>query len=430
LLDPNAPESAALLLFALGLVLSTAAALSLLALPIWQQGVTQWDRQLATSLHTLRHPYADALALWLLPLTTAGFAAASTLPTLLWLAWRRRWLAWSHAAGLWLGALLATLGLPALLVQDIGLPSALSPFLAAGALQAAAGWSFFAVLIGDEMPRKRRGWPYALATLVMLGVSLPGLYLGRSSASALCASLLLGAALGLLFGIAYRRHERARLWILPLRRVQLGGAATLAVVWLTLQPAGEISLPAAAPLRILPGDWRTQQGLLPSQREDFGSARRWTLQLHWLGTPEPLAAALVAQGWERVPAATPAQLLGLLDFRAEAAPAPSLPATHDGRAESLLLRRPAIGGGEWQLRLWPSDWQDRDGRQLHLGHVGRFVESRPLGLWRRWQLLGEETEGYALIEAVLEGVAQHDPTVSRAGAAPPQPNDGSSSSRR
>jgi hypothetical protein len=140
---------------------------------------------------------------------------------------------------------------------------------------------------------------------------------------------------------------------------------------------------------------------------------------------------LQAQGWERLPPATPAQLLGLLDFRAEAAPAPRLPATHGGRAEALLLRRPAIDGGEWQLRLWSTDWQDRDGRRLHVGHIGRFIESRPLGLWRRWQLLGEEAEGYALIAAVLEEHWRSVAPMPRARtAAPPQPSDGSSSSKR
>lgn len=403
LLDPKAPESPALILFALALLAATAGGLSLLAATAGEEGAPAADAQFAAALRALSHPFADQLALQLLPLTGAGFALASLLPGLIWLAHRGHRLALQHAVGALVAAALA-----ALLLTTLRLPAPLPGLhsegfapIATGPLIAAAGWSLFAALMADEMPRKPRAWPYVLAVLVVLGSALPRLYLGLHWGSAVLASALLGAAIGALFGIAYRRHQRGRFWQQPLRRAQLGGASLLALIWLALAPAMPEALLPTPPPKPLPADWTLPgRGVLPAQREDFAEARRWPLQLHWLGDPQTLAATLVAAGWQRVEPAQGVALLGGFDFRASTAAPPYLPLSHDGRTEALLLRR-AASEGEWQLRLWATPWRDTEGRVLHLGHLGRFVEDRPLGLWRRWRLLGDEDEGQRTLHGIL-----------------------------
>lgn len=407
LLDPNAPESASLIVLSLLLLGMALGSLGLLAAASHEAGAMRWERGLAALIRDLRHPLSDHLALHLVNLGSAACVLASQLPGLLWLAARRR-----HAAlGHWL-ALLLTAAAAALLLQSLvpllslpgpepGLHSESFSAAAPAALLAAAGWSFFALLIADEMPRKARAWPYVLASLVMLGVSLPRLYLGLHWASTIGASLLLGSALGALFGIAYRRHPRARIWHRPLVRAQLGGACVLALLWLTWAAPDHGLLPRAAE-RQLDAQWATSDiPDLPRQREDFGSERRWPLTLRVLGDPAPLVQALTADGWQTSEPLTLRRALGLFDFREQADSPPRLPATHDGRAEALLLFRPAAEGGEWQLRLWETAWRDEHGRVLHVGHLGHFIESRPLSLWRRWALIGEPADGIAHLRAAI-----------------------------
>lgn len=419
LLDPKAPESAALILFALGLVLATSSALSLFALAE-ERAAIGIDLRLAQAVHNLRHPFADQFALYLLALTGPAFAALSATPTLLWLAWRRRWLALLHAAGV----ALAAAGSAVVLGWSVSLPSGQPGLhstefhpIASGPLIATAIWVFLGVLFADEMPRKSRAWPYVLAALVGLGTGLPRLYLGLHWASALSAALLLGAATGALFGIAYRRHQRARAWLQPLRRVQLGGATALAVVWLVVQaPASVAVLPSAPELR-LEDDLQAAYEQLPAFRDDFGSRRRWPLDLVWLGDIGALSAWLGESGWEQVAPAEGLATLAIFDFRPQTTVPPRVPVSHDGRGESLLMRRPAAAGGEWQLRMWPTAWRDSAGRSLYVGHVGRFVEQRPFGLWRHWQRVEGDFPAPRLLPATLR----------RAAA---QPIEGSSSSRR
>ena len=410
LLDPNAPESAALIVFPVLLLAMTLAGLGLLAAASHAPGAPQWEVGLARLLGDLRHPLADALALRLVILGSTAHVLVSLVPGLLWLAARHRFSALRHWTGLIIAAggvalllhwLAPLLGLPA---AQPGLHSEHFTPVAPGALLAAAGWGMFAVLVADEMPRKARAWPYVLASLIMLGVALPRLYLGLHWASALATSLLLGGALAALFGIAYRRHPRARIWQRPLVRCQLGGAGLVAVTWLLLAPANPGLLPSA-PQQQLPAPWPAQRSdALPLLRDDFGSARRWPLQLQVLGDPSPLRQALLARGWQQRGPLTLRRTLGLFDFRNGAAAAPRLPTTHDGRAEVLLLFRSANQGGEWQLRLWETAWRDEDGRILHVGHVGRFVETRPFSLWRAWSLVDGPHEGLPQVRAALADV--------------------------
>lgn len=441
LLDPNAPESAALALFALLLALTAGLGLGLLSLGAMAERPPGWERFAEDLLRDLRHPWADALMARLLGLGGLAFALLSVLPGIAWLGWRGNRLAVGH----WLGALLAAVASAALLHALLpwpplpaAPPGSLTPPLASGTLVAATGWTCFAMLVADEMPRKPRAWPYVLASAIMLGCVLPGLYFATHRPGGLLASLLLGLALGLLFGMAYRRRERARMWARPLVRVQLLGALLLAALWLALAPTAEPSrwLPPPA-LAALPPAW-TERGWedLPQRREDIGSARHWPLNIQFAGSPEQLGEALAADGWRALPPAGLRDALRALDVRPGAA-TPHLPETHDGRGEALLRVLPDADGGEWQLRLWPSRWQDAAGRPQWLGHLDRFEVQTPFGLWRRWTPTGREAEALDRLEQALPHWSrQRDPHPQAAKRqvlrlqAPPQPIEGSSSSSR
>lgn len=424
-LDPNAPESASLILLTLALLAMGLGGLVLLAIAGHERAAPAWDTYLAQSMTAFRHPLADRLALHLQALGSPLHVLASLLPGLLWLRWRGRQLAFRH----WAGLLLASGSIAALLCALAprlwppspmpGLHSAAFSAAAPGVLLAAAGWSFFAALMADEMPRKRRAWPYVLAGLVMLGVAMPRLYLGMAWSSTLAASLLLGAAIGALFGIAYRRRQRARLWHWPLVRIQLGGASAIAGLWLLFTPVPDAGLLPTAPARQLDEDgWLEGTVELPRQRDDFGSERRWPLNLQVLGDPATLADTLLASGWQRPVQGGWIDLLGLFDFRDGSRTPPYLPLIHDGRAEALLLRHPATDGSEWQLRLWPTPWRDAHGRVLHVGHLGRFVEARPFSLWRQWSLAGDEAAGLERVRGPLAGWTPPEASAAAQGDAP------------
>ncbi|RZA17941.1 MAG: phosphatase PAP2 family protein, partial [Lysobacteraceae bacterium] len=382
LIDPRRPESASLVLLVA----------CLFAVAWLWAGFTAWllvrgepllfDHDVQAAMFALRNPLADRLMATLAAIGSAPVLGAGTIAALLWLAWRKRWMAAAH----WLGAiavgLLLTVGLQALV--DMPRP----PTAAAGfgfpsiaVTMTTVVFGFFAVLVAREFPGRQRVWPYLVAGVATALVAFARLYLGAHWLSDVVAGVLLGVVWLLVLGIAYRRHSTRTFLIRPLVAVFYGCLA-LALAWHAPRSAdatlAEFSPPAPRQLLAMETWWT--QGL--------GDPRRFDVEI--AGDLGRVQQRLQAQGWHAQAPADWVSVLGLLDDELRQDEAPVLPRGLDGHPEHLLLRRTrAQGDGIDVLRLWPAPARLQDGTALWVGRYEHMRSRKVLRLLMLWQPVPE-----------------------------------------
>ncbi|MFT3928637.1 MAG: LssY C-terminal domain-containing protein [Myxococcales bacterium] len=276
---------------------------------------------------------------------------------LLYLLRRRRWL----AAGHWVAALAFGLALTAALgfLVDIPKPPLAGKGFGFPSLQvtmATVAFGFFAVLIGRELPGRRRVWPYMLAGLVVAAVGFARLYFGAHWFSDVVGGALLGAVWLLILGVAYRSRVQGAFWMKPMAWL-FYAAFALAALWHAPRSA-EATLqrfdpPQTFAIAWLDTWWNWDWTQLPTQRGELSNPQRWPLDVQYAGDLQTLRKALEAQGWHAQPNAGWVQALQLLNLRLPDAQQPVLPATFDTRAESLLMLHAGSASDEqYALRLW------------------------------------------------------------------------------
>ena len=390
LADPNRPESASLLMLAACLLAISWIWFSLAALLLANGGPLGLDYSVHEAMTALRNPLADRLMAALASLGDAQVLAPAVLVALLYLLWRRRWMAASH----WLAAVVFGLALTAMLEAVVDMPRPPTapegfgfPSVAVTMMTVVLG--FFAVLIARELPGRRRVWPYLLAGVLTTLVAFARLYLGAHWASDVVGGTLFGIGWLLVLGLAYRRHVARSFWMRPL--------ATLFYVTLliaALWHAPRASVPLLA--RLSPPDatlaldahawWSTDWQRLPAQRDAHARHGGWPLNVQVAGDLDALRRTLEAQGWRAQPQADWRAVLGLLDDDIPAHRQPVLPASYGGRAEALLMVRDGARFDErFVLRLWHAPAVLGDGTPLWIGSAQRLVLTRPfhvLALWR------------------------------------------------
>jgi membrane protein DedA with SNARE-associated domain/membrane-associated phospholipid phosphatase len=389
MVDPNRPESASLLLLAAMLLAIGWAGFAWLAAVLARGGPLQVDQWLGASMRALRNPLADRLMAALASLGDREVLLPACALALLWLLWRRRWMAAAH----WVAALGFGLALTALLGASIHMPAppganAAFGFPSIAVTMATIAFGFFAILIARELPGRRRVWPYLLAAVLVATLGFARLYLGMHWLSDIAGGALLGIAWLLLLGLAYRRHVARSFWMRPLAWT-FYGAFALAAVW----HAPRAATPLLARLDAAPsnsasidaGAWWSGRTALPTP-DARDPARRRMLDVQVAGPLAPLAERLRAAGWRAQRQANWVDVLGLLDEERALSEQPVLPGTLDARAESLLLRRRGSRPGTLQvLRVWRAPARLDDGTPLWLGSTQTLAWTHPLhafGLWR------------------------------------------------
>jgi membrane protein DedA with SNARE-associated domain len=416
LIDPNRPESAALVVLAACLLAIGWAWFAWSATVLAGGGPLPLDRAVFDAMMALRNPLADRLMAALASIGDVQVLLPASLLVLLWLAWRRRWMAAAH----WLAAL----GFGLVLTSGLGAAVAMPrpPDAAAGfgfpsiaVTMTTIVFGFFAVLIAREMPGRRRVWPYLLAGAAVTLLGFARLYLDAHWLSDIVGGVLFGLAWLLLLGIAYRRHMVRSLWMRPLAAL-FYGAFAVAALWHAPRSIDPTLARFAAPVPrlTLASDawWQHDWASLPLQRNERDASHRWPLDVQVAGPLAPLRQRLQARGWQVQPQAGWIVTLRLLDEDTPPARQPVLPATLDAQAEVLLLRRPGTRADQIQvLRLWRAPARLDDGRiPLWMGSSQSLQLTRPLSAFALWQPQVDHGTAHAAVRDALDGFELREST--------------------
>ena len=409
LIDPNRPESASLAILAVCLLAIGWAWFALLATVLMRGEPLGLDRNIYEAMFALRNPLADRLMAGLAAIGDANVLVPAFAIALLWLLWRRRWIAAAH----WLAALGFGLALTAWLGASIDMPRPPTApdgfgFPSIAVTMTTISFGFFAVLIARELPGRQRVWPYLLTGVVVALLSFARLYLGAHWLSDLVGGLLFGVVWLLVLGIAYRRHVARSFWMRPLAWC-FYGVFVIAALWHAPRSVdttlARFASPPAATVFEESQWWRHAWASLPAQRNERDASRRWPLDVQVAGSLQPLQQHLRAQGWQAQPQANWTATLGLLDDDKAPRQQPVLPATLDAEAETLLLRRPGHAPDQTEvLRLWRAPARLADGTPLWVGTTQTLHYTQPFGVFGLWQPREDGGAAHAAARAALATV--------------------------
>ncbi|WP_411833961.1 VTT domain-containing protein [Pseudoxanthomonas mexicana] len=407
--DPARRESVPLALLAILLLGIVWVFFAFLVLVIGHGEPLALDLAVHELMQSLRNPLADhplaaiaALGDWQV------LAPASTL-VLLYLCWRKRWLAAAH----WLAALAFGLALTTWLgaVVDIPKPPSVASgfgFPSIAVTMATITFGFFAVLIARELPGRTRVWPYLVSAVVVALIGFARLYLGAHWLSDIVGGMLFGIVWLLILGIAYRRRTVRSFWMKPLAWI-FYGAFVAAGLWHAPRDVEAMlaRFEHPLPVRTMAAAQWWQQGWreLPARRNEFDDEQRWPLDVQVAGPLAPLRARLEQAGWQVQAQAGWEQALLMLDNDLPADALPVLPATLDTRAETLLMLRPGAHADErYALRLWRSTRQLQPGDEpVWIGSAQVLRHRRVFGLIGLWHPLREAREALEAVAADTAG---------------------------
>lgn len=415
--DPQRRESVPLALLAVMLLAIGWIWFAFLALVLGHGEPLGVDLAIHQAMQALRNPLADYPMAALASLGDVEVLAPAAALVLLYLAWRKRWMAAAH----WLAALAFGLVLTAWLGMSVDFPR--PPAVSSGfsfpsitITMATITFGFFAVLIARELPGRRRIWPYLVSGMVVALIGFARIYLGAHWLSDVIGGMLFGIFWLLALGIAYRRRTVRSLWMKPLAWL-FYSAIAVAALWHAprniapvLAQFEVIQFTTSTPLEDW---WEDEWQQQPARRNEFDDEQRWPLDVQVAGPLAPLRAQLQAKGWRMQEEAGWEQALNLLDSDLPEQRQPVLPATLDTRAESLLMLRDGPQPGEMlALRLWAAPVRLQPGDvPLWIGSVQTLEHQRAfefVGMWRPLREAGSSLEALVTaIEPMEHRVALH-----------------------
>ncbi len=420
LIDPNRPESASLALLAMLLIAAGWAFFSLLVMLAGQGEPLPLDLAVHHALFGLRTPLADHLMAMLAALGDWQVLAPASTLVFAWLLWRRRRIAaWHWLAAIGFGmALVAALGF----LLDVPKPPATTAvagfsFPSGPVTMATVVYGFFAVLIAREMPGRKRAWPYSLAGLLVALIGFSRLYFGAHWLTDVLGGALLGMGWIALLGIAYRRRVTRSFWVRPIATLFFV-AVLIAGLWHGTQSAPETLArfdPPEMREDIASTDWwREGWKQLPTRRNEFRNRTAWPLNVQYAGSLPTLRTRLREAGFEMSESASWKALLRTLDKDATAETLPILPASHNGRADALLMSRPGKEAGTRDvLHLWPAPLRLQPGNvPVWQGTIATVRLERRLGLFSLWRMELERGDAQNALAKDLTGFIQRSDTRS------------------
>ena len=389
--DPKRRESVPLALLAILLLAIVWVWFAFLIIVIGHGEPLGIDLAVHELMQALRNPLADQPLAAIASLGDEQVLAPASLLVLVYLCWRKRWMAAAH----WLAALAFGLALTAWLGASVDIPKPPSVssgfgFPSIAVTMATITFGFFAVLIARELPGRQRVWPYLVSGIVVALIGFARIYLGAHWLSDIIGGMLFGIVWLLVLGIAYRRRMLRSFWITPLGWL-FYGSFVAAALWHAPRNVDRMLAQFETPVMVqsmgMDDWWRQGWQRLPARRNEFDDEQRWPLDIQVAGPLASLQARLEAAGWRAQPQAGWQDALNLLDTDLSPAEQPVLPATLDTRAESLLMVRDGAQPGlRFVLRLWPANTllQPGDtplwiGSAQVLKHQQAF---RLVGVWR------------------------------------------------
>ena len=383
-IDPGHPETRALSLLALLLLLAMLAFV-LLMQHLWgDPGPGSLSQLLASSLEALHNPVADAVAGFFARLSEPLVVSLFVIGLCGWFAAHQRWKAVAHLVASLLLPLL-TLGiLHGLFNLSTLSPAGAETFPISTVSIAVSVYGFAAIVLGGELKPRWRLSVYSGMLGLVASMVLARLYLGHDWLAYTLSALLLSAVWFALLGIGYRRHTRH----VPHRPRHVPAALFfLILATLVTQPF----LPKRVQARSLPpvtvfdiDQWHTQGWRqLPQRRDDFRHRNEHPFNLQWAADAASLRRILAQAGWLPAPPSEARRLLQWLNPRADSTALPVLPHVHAGRYEDLRLVRPGQTGELDVIRLWRSRFAvaAKDGPQpLWFGSVSTLTRNRVAGI--------------------------------------------------
>lgn len=393
--DPNRRESVPLALLAILLLAIVWVWFAFLMIVIGHGEPLMMDLAVYELMQALRNPLADYPLAAIASLGDEQVLAPASLLVLLYLCWRKRWMAAAH----WLAALAFGLALTAWLGASVDIPKPPSVssgfgFPSIAVTMSTITFGFFAVLIARELPGRTRVWPYLVSGVVVALIGFARIYLGAHWLSDVVGGMLFGLVWLLVLGIAYRRRMVRSFWMKPLAWL-FYSAFVVAALWHAPRNVdtmlAQFQPPVIERTLSLQDWWQSDWQSLPARRNEFDDEQRWPLDVQVAGPLAPLQAKLEAAGWRAQTQAGWEETLNLLDSDLPDAEQPVLPATLDTRAESLLMLRPGDQPGEvLVLRLWPADTRLQPGNvPLWIGSAQVLQQQRAFNLIRLWRPLRE-----------------------------------------
>lgn len=380
LVDPKRPESGTLALLAVTLMMAAWALAGLLFnLPQADAGLL--DQRVAEAMAQLRSPMADQWMLFFNALGSLQVLLPASLLLLLWLLYRRCYL----AAGHWAAAVAVGLALALIFGWLLGAARgwegvAFRPITHVS--MSVATYGFMAILLARELPLRARAWPYVVAAVAVGIIAFSRLYLRAHDLSDLLVGFLLAAVWVIGVGIAYRRRKRRSFWVAPtatLFFVAIGVAALIEFRWHGERVLAD-AFPASPPQVIEAIDWWVGA----YQPEEPGE-----INVQLAGNPEVLLDYLRQNGWASPPPADWQTPVAMLQPQPTVRTLPLFPATYRDREEYAVVAIEFAQGRLTALRLWPTAVRLAPGSApLWLGRVSRY-ELRPvLFFFRYWRRAG------------------------------------------
>lgn len=410
LIDPNRPESASLAILAVCLLGIGVAWFALLGTVITRSEPLALDRAVFEAMIALRNPLADRLMAGLASIGNPQVLVPAATLAMLWLLWRRRWIAAAH----WLAALAFGLALTALLGAAVDMPNPPTAprgfgFPSIAVTMTTITFGFFAVLIAREMPGRQRLWPYLLTGVVVALLGFARLYFGAHWLSDVVGGMLFGIVWLLVLGIAYRRHVARSFWMRP-PAFLFYATFLVAALWHAPRAVDPLLARFAAPeppaTMNAAAWWAQDWTTLPAQRKERDPLQRWPLDVQIAGPLLPLQRRMQASGWEVQPQADWVATLNLLDDDITPQQQPVLPATLDTEAETLLLRRPGTDANEAEvLRLWRAPVRLADGTPLWVGTTQTLQYVEPFELFGLWVPHTDTGVAFDNVRAAMHGFA-------------------------
>ena len=381
-LDPTRPEAKALLLIGALLIGSTWLFLGVLEDVVTGDPLVRVDQGVHQLMQGLRTPWGDKVMVFVTELGDGAVISLVAVAVLAWFMWRKNW----RAAGYWAAAIgfgqIAATMIKLVLQRPrplAGLYDGLSTyaFPSGHATMSMVAYGFLAALLAGQFARPRRWIVYAVAALLICGISASRLYLGAHWLSDVIGGLSLGLAWVCLLAIAYYRHpasappSRGLLAMVLLAFTLVGGWHVTTQYHTDLQryaPRQTIQHLDAATW------WQTSWQQLPVYRQDLEGEFEQPLNVQWAGTLIDVQRMLKTQGWREPVSLNVRTALRWLASTETLEQLPLLPQVHNGRDEVLLMIFPLAASQqdprELVLRFWKSGVAlASDGNPIWVGSV-------------------------------------------------------------
>ena len=393
LLDPSRPDVLAVSMLGILLVVLFWGLLMLLFLSPFSAQPQAMDQAVQNLALSLRNHLADPVMVAIAQLSRWPVSVFSAVALLLWLYGARRYSAAVHwfiaiVGGALIHLLLSwslrnTPQVIELTDQAIKGPSAAMNLIT-------VVLTFFAVMEAGELRRRYRQWPYIVAALILILLTLSRIYLGMEWFSGALIGIGFGLAWTTVVGIAYRQRAKRRF---------SGGIASLIFygAFLVLF-AWQVQEHSSADLGLLQTAisereieeeywWNSEYRNLPTERTRVASvaSRQFNAQIGV--NPDEIARLLEQAGWERVPESDWRWIVQALNPEPDQASLPLLGRAYQGRSEELLMRKNLDAKGSMlTVRMWDSGVRLLPERQaLYLGQLSEEELVQRFGLFSYWR---------------------------------------------